>query len=84
MSMVEKMRTAMAKAMVGQPGVLITNDALDLGARAAIEAMGPVMPITEWFKRHSDYKNPEAFIRTNASYFAAECAAAIQAALRDA
>lgn len=30
-----------------------------------------------WFRRHSDMRNPEAFIRTDLAYFGQECAAAI-------
>jgi hypothetical protein len=31
----------------------------------------------DWFMRHSDRRNPDAFINTNPAYFASECASAI-------
>lgn len=32
----------------------------------------------DWFLRHSDFYNPNAFINTDPAYFASECASAIQ------
>lgn len=32
-----------------------------------------------WYSRNADYRNPNAFIHTNPSYFASECSSAIMA-----
>src|ERR1041384_8272509 len=73
-----------ARHVAANPEGFDGRDACRELARAAIAAMGPVIPITDWLKRHSDYRNSEAYVRTNPAYFAQECAAAITAALRDA
>lgn len=31
----------------------------------------------DWFARHADFRNPDAFVNTDPRYFASECAAAI-------